>query len=281
MPVEVYAQRSTRKDYNKKHKTRIQDNKILMFVVLPIITVLITVNLLYIGYLNTKIAMYEAATATLNKKLDDANGYTKQVEAAIDDATTTINSMAEKMQRLEEDNQMLQEKLNNLQQQVDKTSVSPVAKVNRNTDLSVQTVMTSDRMNYIIDQWNIREGGNCRFVGHGQAFIEASKMTGLDPVYILALSANESGFGTTRIAREKNNFMGIGAYDATPYDSSFIMGDGIDQGIINGAVWVADNYYNQGQTTLHDMIYGKKLYSTSKEKWINDIVWLWNKSYEL
>lgn len=279
MGVGIYAQKSTRKEYNKKRGKK--DNSGFIFILCMLCFIFGLTTYTYVTYLKNKIKSYEAVTIELNKKLDDASGYTKQIEDSLDDATATINSMAIRMEELEKQNQQLEERLNGLEQQVNKTSVSPVAKVNRNTDLTVQTVMTAERMDYIIDQWNIREGGNCRFVGHGQSFINASKITGLDPVYILAISANESGFGTSSIAMKKNNFMGIGAYDSSPSTSSFEMGDSIDQGIINGAIWIADNYYNKGQTTLHDMIYGNKLYSTSKEKWINDIIWIWNKSYTL
>lgn len=272
MAVDIYAQRSTRKEYDKRRGKKSNSEFIFILAMVWVIFALTTYS--YITYLKNKIKSYEISISEFETKLDESKAYTKKIEDALNSSTELINQMSDKMTQLEE-------QIDSLQEQVNETSVKPVAKINRNTDLSVRTVMTADRMNYIIDQWSQRQDEESSFVGHGQAFIDASKLTGLDPVYILAISANESGFGTSRIAKEKNNFMGIGAYDSSPYESSHNMGDCIDQGIINGAVWIASNYYDEGKTSLHDMIYGGKLYSSSKEKWINDILWIWNKSYTL
>lgn len=255
--------------------------KIIVYLVWPIILALVVCNVVYIYSLQTKVKKYEDIVTNLESQLTSSNEYIGELQEALDNSSELINEMSLKMMQLEDKNYALESKLDSLTERIDETTVVPVAEVTKHTDLAIQTAMTTDRMNYIIDQWNERQGGKCRFVGHGQAFIDASKITGIDPVAILALSAHESGFGTSRIARTKNNFMGIGAYDASPYTSSYTMGDSIDQGIIQGAIWVADNYYKQGQTTLYQMIYGGKTYSTSKDKWINDIVWLWNKSYTL
>lgn len=217
----------------------------------------------------------------LEQELANAKDYAKELQTALEKTTNVISDLNITIEDLKRQNTALEERLDSIESHIENTSTSPTASITRDTDLSTRVIMTTDRMNNIIDQWNVREGGSVRFVGHGQAFIDASKVTGLDPVYLLALSANESGFGTSRIAIDKNNFMGIGAYDASPYSSSFAMGDSIDQGIINGAIWVAENYYNQGQTTLDEMIYGNKQYCTSKDKWINDILWIWNTSYRL
>lgn len=279
--MEVYAERSTRREYNKRYSKKRQKEKLIVYIIWPLILALILCNAIYIYSLQGKVRGYEETVTNLEGQLNSANEYVTELHKALEDSSALIDEMSSKMMELESQNNALEEKMNNIQEQIDKTTVTPVARVDKHTDLSIQTVMTTDRMNYIIDQWNEREGGNCRFVGHGQAFIDASRITGIDPVAILALSAHESGFGTSRIARTKNNFMGIGAYDASPYSSSYTMGDSIDQGIIQGAIWVADNYYEQGQTTLYQMIYGGKTYSTSKDKWINDIVWLWNKSYKI
>lgn len=279
--MEIYAQKSTRREYDKRYKKKRQKERLIVYIIWPIIMALVVCNGIYIYSLQHKVKGYEDIVANLEGQLNSANDYVAELHNALNDSSALIDEMSIKMMELEGQNDALEEKLNSIQEQIDKTTVTPVARVNKHTDLAIQTVMTTDRMNYIIDQWNKREGGNCRFVGHGQAFIDASKITGMDPVAILALSAHESGFGTSRIARTKNNFMGIGAYDASPYASAYTMGDSIDQGIIQGAIWVTKNYYEQGQTTLYQMIYGGKTYSTSKDKWINDIVWLWNKSYKI
>lgn len=146
-------------------------------------------------------------------------------------------------------------------------------KYNRDTDLGITTVMTTDRMNRIIDYWLDRNNGHnsSPFNGQGEAFITASKESGLDPVFIFALASHESNFGRSKLATNKQNYMGIGAFDSSPYTSALTLGSTFEEGIIANACWVADKYYNQGQTTLNKMIYGKKQYSTSADSWISAV----------
>ena len=86
----------------------------------------------------------------------------------------------------------------------------------------------------------------------GEAFMEAGKVTGLDPRYLVAHAAHETAWGTSNIVKDKNNFYGIGAFDATPYSSAHGY-DGAKAGIIEGAKFIAKDYYSQGQTTLSSM----------------------------
>ena len=146
-------------------------------------------------------------------------------------------------------------------------------KYTRDTDLGITTVMTTDRMNRIIDYWLDRNNGHktSPFSGQGEAFITASKESGLDPVFIFALASHESNFGRSNIATNKKNYMGIGAFDKSPYTSALTLGSTFEEGIVANACWVAEKYYKQGQTTLNKMIYGKKRYSTSADSWISAI----------
>ena len=86
----------------------------------------------------------------------------------------------------------------------------------------------------------------------GKYFIEASKKSGLDPRYLVAHAACETGWGTSNICRDKFNFFGISAFDASPYASASKWG-GVKEGIIQGAIWISKNYYHKNQTTLYTM----------------------------
>lgn len=271
-----------KRDIDYARKLRKKRERMFLLYVLPVIMVItIVCTAVYILQLKDQIYKSDLEIADLQSKIAENESYNKSLEKSLNDSAAVIDGMAIQLENLQTQNDDLCSRLSELEKHIEDTTVVPKATISKHTDLKVQAPMTTDRMNLIIDQWNIREGGTVRFKGHGQAFITASKMTGIDPVALLALSGHESGFGTSRIARDKNNFMGIAAYDNSPYSSSYVMGDDIDQGIINGAMWIANNYYEQGQTTLYAMIYGNKQYSTSKDKWINDIVWLWNTSYDL
>ena len=56
--------------------------------------------------------------------------------------------------------------------------------------------------------------------GIGAAVIAAQAKYGINATYIVAHAAHETGWGTARIAREKNNLFGWRAFDASPYDSA-------------------------------------------------------------
>lgn len=85
-------------------------------------------------------------------------------------------------------------------------------------------------------------------------FLNAANKTGLDPRYIMAHAAWESGWGTSRIARDKNNYYGIGAFNKSPYSSALSFKTASD-GILAGAEWIKKNYIDRGQNTLHKMIF--------------------------
>lgn len=120
-------------------------------------------------------------------------------------------------------------------------------------DLGNYNSITEDEMNNFINYWYNRNG-NDAFVGHGDVFLEAAKKSGLDPRYILAHAAVESGWGTSKIAREKGNYFGITAYNNNPYGSATKFNSGLN-GIIDGANWIKSHFYDRGQKSLYDMIY--------------------------
>ena len=52
--------------------------------------------------------------------------------------------------------------------------------------------------------------------GIGEALIQAEKATGINALVLAGICAHESGWGRSRIAKEKNNLAGLGAYDHSP-----------------------------------------------------------------
>ena len=56
--------------------------------------------------------------------------------------------------------------------------------------------------------------------GLGEAYVQAEMETGVNAVFLCALTAVESGWGTSPIAKLKNNIGGYGAYDSSPYESA-------------------------------------------------------------
>lgn len=106
-----------------------------------------------------------------------------------------------------------------------------------------------------LNNWIRATSPSSPFNGQGNVFIEAQKQSGLDARYILAHAALESAWGRSSIAKRYNNYFGIGAFDNDPNNAKNFSNFGLASGIINGAKWIAKNYYNSSykQTTLYKM----------------------------
>lgn len=126
-----------------------------------------------------------------------------------------------------------------------------------------------------LDNWINKNlfGKKSNFSNMGEAFMEAGRLAGLDPRYLIAHSAIETGWGnrdgSVAINEDKHNFYGIGAFDSSAYESAYDWSDP-KEGIIGGAEWIAKNYvysekYKQG--TLHKMRHnnGVHQYATDSE----------------
>lgn len=140
----------------------------------------------------------------------------------------------------------------------------------RHEDLGSWSDVSAEKIN----QWVKNSKSSSPFVGNGNIFIDAAKKSGLDPRYILAHAALESAWGTSNIARNKNNYFGIGAFDSSPYASAYSFGSGIAAGIIGGAEWIAKHYYHgsYNQKSIYKMRHngGVHQYATDP-KWDTSI----------
>lgn len=83
------------------------------------------------------------------------------------------------------------------------------------TDLKTKSPITAA----FIDGYLAAKGGG-ELSGIGKAAKEAEKKYGINAAYIVAHAAHETGWGRSRIAKEKNNLFGWSAFDKTPYSSA-------------------------------------------------------------
>lgn len=192
-----------------------------------------------------------------------------------------LNHLKEIKSQTDEINRLTQERLK--QEQEREQRHAEAVETAKNTGLSIHSdlvtstvALNTEDMNRIIDSYTAHiENSNLR--GHGEAFIQASRETGLNPIYILAHAIIESGSGTSYLARDRFNFFGIAAYDTNP-GAAYAMGDNVDEGIINGAKWIKRNFYDEGYTTLSEMKSGG--YASSDE-WASDIAQVANSCIQL
>lgn len=76
---------------------------------------------------------------------------------------------------------------------------------------------TAEDLNYFIDN-NTEDYSKLR--GIGQALIDGQEKYGVNPVLALGVAINESNWGRSPIAQEKNNLFGINAVDSNPGESA-------------------------------------------------------------
>lgn len=87
--------------------------------------------------------------------------------------------------------------------------------------------------------------GAYNLVGTGRSFIEAESTTGVNALVLAAIAAHESAFGRSRIARDKNNLFGFGAFDRDPYNMAHTFSSYHD-GTITVASYLSRNYLSAG-----------------------------------
>ena len=94
--------------------------------------------------------------------------------------------------------------------------------------------------------YSIMGASDSKLAGKGATFKAAEQRYGVNALYLVAHSALESAWGRSKIAKDKNNFFGISAYDDTPYTSATKFDD-VDSGIMGAARWINSKYlHNSG-----------------------------------
>ena len=130
-------------------------------------------------------------------------------------------------------------------------------------DLRKPTNYTAEELDKVYSLMNIK---GSRLTGKGAIFKEAEERYQVNALYLMAHSALESAWGRSQIAKDKNNFFGIAAYDTTPYDSAKSF-DNVDKGILGAAKWIRQNYIDNGRTYLGNKSSGMNVLYASDPYW--------------
>ena len=198
----------------------------------------------------TTLLVFNISVYNKVQDLNDANKKTAEIVREI--KTSNDKNVEDFNNRMQEQS----EKMQKIQQEWDegKDAVRALKEygIHPNTDIGANTKLTVSDMNKIIDYYDKHIKDGTAFKGRGDAFIKASKITGLNPVYLFAHAACESAYGNSYLAKTRQNYFGINAVDSDPGRASH-MGDDVEEGIISGALWIKRNYYDNGYTTLSSM----------------------------
>lgn len=273
----------------KEKNVKKQSSLTIVTIFVVILTMIFNVNYVYANIGVASCVEDQFQKATLSFISTENNSIVKSLNTAINVTESTVKTI--EMQKEERRQKQLLEQKMLAEQRKEELRLAKTVESSRNvqyydinvyTDLSVMSTVTVDEMNEIIDYWSSLRGGNTTFKGQGQIFIDAAKKSGLDPIYILAHAAVESAWGTSNLALTYHNYFGIGAYDSNPEYASNYNNNDLAIGIIEGASWIADNFYDNGQTSLYTMRYngGNHEYCSS-EKWMHDIEHIMYTSYSL
>lgn len=151
--------------------------------------------------------------------------------------------------------------------------------INTFTDLESRMDISEADLGRVIEWWTKEvPDTTLKDQAVATAFIYAAQQTNLDPIFLLALAGQESGWGTSKLHYETCNPYSIGMQDDGYLDLTF--GDTYQESIINGAQWIRDNFYDLGENTLYSMEYGDIVYATDVN-WMADIAEIMDTSYKV
>lgn len=150
------------------------------------------------------------------------------------------------------------------------------------SDIGDSSGVTAEMLDACTEYYSQYQSFENKFIGKGSTFIKAQEQSGIDALWLYAVSVYESGWGTSDLAINKSNYYGIAAWD-TDITKAKVMGDSFDSGIINGAIWIRDHYYSKGMTSMtamnstpnHSYAPGNTIWIPTITEFINNFIYNW------
>lgn len=155
-----------------------------------------------------------------------------------------------------------------------------LSRLNKNMSLNKPSGLTLEQFKKIFE--NESKDKNSIFADNAEYFYYIEQAYGINGVFVAAIGIHESAWGTSKIATNKKNLFGYGAYDMNAYASAYEY-NGYAAGIDMIARVLMKNYLNPKGTTIYngEVATGKyyngstvsavnKKYATDK-KWANSV----------
>ena len=89
------------------------------------------------------------------------------------------------------------------------------------------------------------------FTNNAEYFYYAEKQYNINGVFLAAVAIHESGWGTSKISKNKNNLFGYGAVDSNPYGGAYSFSS-YNEGIDLLARVFVKYYLNPSGTSIYD-----------------------------
>ena len=144
--------------------------------------------------------------------------------------------------------------------------------VTRGQHWTVDTVLTrpSGVTAANLDAWVARKRSDSTLQHDGAYFVEAEKRFGVNAQYLLAHAIEESSWGTSQMARQKNNLYGFNAYDSNPGAATSFRNH--QECILTVAEFVKKNYLTPGgRYYVSPTLRGMNRHYASDPSWARNI----------
>lgn len=151
-----------------------------------------------------------------------------------------------------------------------------LAKLNFNMDVGVQSGLALEQFEKIFE--NQVQDKNDILKNNAKYFYYAEEQYNINGVFLAAIAVHESAWGTSSIARNKNNLFGYAAYDRDPYNSASNFSS-YSEGIDLVARVLMKNYLNPSGEQLPDgsiasgKFYNGKTISAVNKRYATDKNW--------
>lgn len=157
----------------------------------------------------------------LNKEIDTKDKEIKELKNNLDDKDINI-------EYLEEERRMLYNQIEDLKKEISSS------KVNFNSsNLKQKSGVDAKRLNEVLE--------GTALYGLGDAYVQAEKQYGVNALFLTALTAQESGWGSSNRARTQNNLSGYAVYSKSSEGRSF---DSKTSSILATAKLLSKDYLN-------------------------------------
>ena len=124
-----------------------------------------------------------------------------------------------------------------------------LSRLNKNMRLNEPSGLTLEQFEKIFE--NESKDKNCIFKENAKYFYYIEQSYGINGVFVAAIGIHESSWGTSKIATNKKNLFGYGAYDMNAYASAYEY-NGYAAGIDMIARVLVKNYLNPKGTSIYN-----------------------------
>lgn len=129
------------------------------------------------------------------------------------------------------------------------TKAQLLAKLNKNIDLSKPSGFSLEQFKKVLS--NNNQDKNKVLENNAEYFYYIEQQYGINGVFVAAIGIHESAWGTSKIARDKKNLFGYGAYDMSAYSSAYSY-NGYAAGIDMIARVLVKHYLNPKGTSIYN-----------------------------